>query len=347
VSSDIDVLARIEADVSGGWSASGSIIGDADRISRHQAIDSWFDLYAGGGWEALPRPAFIGHLVPEPWTKTLQTSIAPFRAFTAQEFMKDPDARVQGIFFKDAPSPANQHQITDMTYAGIISHIVGQAGELGHCNFVRSIWPEGIISTNIDFSNSSQVDSYEVKEGNIWSRLQEIANIDFYYLYFDKTNTLNAIPHPMFGTLPTPTLTLTSSLLLEPLQVTDRNTEQVGQVRLNGQTPAGEQITAAYPTNPLPGPIVNRSGYLATDNSNMAAVAQRMFRFENRDVTVVARVRGGLGLMLDLLDRVAITYASAADGVAWSAKTFWVHKILVEVLANFTARTTLTLEAEN
>lgn len=346
---DIDVIARIEGDVeNGGWQASGVVVNDADLIDFYQEIEVWFDLYIkGSGWERLPRPAFIGHLNPETIQKTFQTSKAPLRAFTSQEFLKDRDAEIQGIFFKHvASSPGNDHQIVSMTYADIVGHIMGQAGEYGHCNLVRDVWPEGFVTLNLDTANSSAVSSYDLKKGNFWTRLQEIADIDFYYLFFSKANVLNFVQHPMFGTLPTPALDLTSSLLLEPLAITPRNV-QVGQVKLRGQTPAGLQITGIYPTDPTAGRVIERAGYMATSNAKMTTIAERMYKFENRSHTVEAKVRGGVGLLLDLMDRVSITYASAADGISWSAKKFWVHRIVVEVLTNFTARSTLLLEAEN
>lgn len=343
--SSVDVIATIEASVDdGGWRASGQVFNDNDRLEWYQEIESWFDLYAGG-WYGLPRPAFIGHLLPEPWSKTFQTSTTPFNAFTAQEFMKR--GELQGIFFKDDATPTNEHQITDMTLADIVSHIVGQSGEYGHCNLVKDVWPEGIITTSIDTTNSTEIDSYEVKQGNFWQRLQEIAEIDFYYLWVDKANVLHFEPHPMFGaSLPTAVFDLDSALLSDPLEIENRNTEKIGQVRLNGTTPAGAQISGRYPTEPTAGPIISKSNYIGTADTLMADVAERMYKFENRSHTVNAQVGNGTGLLVDLMDRVTITYTSAVDGVAWSAKEFWIHKIKVDILANFTARTIFTLEAE-
>jgi hypothetical protein len=342
---NVDVIARIEADVEdGGWKASGAVLGDADRLNFYQQIDVWFDLYAEG-WEEFPRPGFIGHLLPDTWEKTFQSSNTPWSAFTAQEFMKR--GRVQGIYFRHVDSaPANQHQIVNMTYADIVTHLVGQTAQFGHCNLRRGVWPEGIISLNADSANSSEIAEHEIKEGGFWDALKQIAEIDFYLLYVDKTNTLNFIPHPMFGTLPDPVLTLDSSLLLEPLRITRRNEEAIGQMRLQGQTPAGLQISGKYPTDPEPGPIVTRGGYMGTTNTLMNDIAERMYRFENRDYSIEAKCAGGMGLLLDLLDRVSVTYSSSVDGIAWSEKKFWVHKITVELAANFTAVTTLGLEAE-
>jgi hypothetical protein len=344
---EVHVIGRIEADVNdGGWKAGGAVIGDADRLDYYQEIETWFDLYVTGGWESLPRPAFIGHLLPEPFEKSFQNSVAPWSAFTAQEFMKR--GRVQGIYFRHvASSPANDHQIVDMTYAKIVEHLVGKAGEFGHCNLRAGVWPEGIVSLNLDTANSSAIDEHEVKEGGFWETLRQIADIDDYYLFMDKTNTLNFIRHPMFATLPDPVLTLTSSLLLQPLKITRRNTEEMGQLRLQGTTPSGLQISGKYPTDPTIGPIVTRSGYMASSDAQMDAIAQRQYRFENRDYTVEAKIGGGLGLLLELLDRIAITYTSAADGITWASKKFWAHKIAVELLSNFKVRTTLILEAEN
>lgn len=344
--SSVDVIARIEADVNdGGWRMSGQVFNDADRLTFYQAIETWFDLYLGNGWEALPRPAFIGHLLPEPWQKVFQTSITQFNAFTAQEFMKR--GEIQGIFFSDAAVPANQHQVNGLTFATIFEHIMGQAGEYGHCNLVKGVWPEGIITLDIDYANSTEIDNYEVKQGGFWQHLQDMAEVDFYYLWCSKANVLNFKPHPMFGVLPTPVFDLDSSWLAEPLDIENRNTEQVGQVRLDGNTPAGLQIFGKYPANPTAGPIIHKTGYVATADTNMSAIAERMYKFENRSHTVTAQIGNGVGLLIDLMDRLSITYTSAVDGITWSAKKFWVHRIAVEVLANFTARTTLTLEAEN
>jgi hypothetical protein len=323
------------------------VIGDADRLRFYQQIETWFDLYLPGGWESLPRPGFSGHLLPETWEKTFQSSNAPFGAFTGQEFMKR--GRLQGIYFRHvASAPANEHQIVDMTYAKILEHIIGQAGEYGHSNLRRGVWPEGIITLNADDTNSSAITEHEVKEGGYWERCRELAEIDFYLLFFSKFNVLNFIPHPMFeAVLPDPVLTLTSALLKEPLRITRRNTEEIGQLRLQGTTPQGLQIRGIYPTDPEPGPIVTRGGYMASGDTLMDAIAERMFRFENRDFTVEAKVKGGVGLLVDLLDRMAITYSSAADGVSWVSKKFWIHKIAVELLSNFRAETTFLLEAEN
>lgn len=343
----VDVVGKITGGVdNGGWEASGLVFNDADRLEFYQQLEIWFDLYAGGSWATYPRAGFVGYLMPDPWRRNVQGSELPWSAYTAQEFMKR--GRVQGIFFKDVGSPTNWHQIDGMTYAGIVDHIVGIAGQSGHSNLVRGVWPEGIITLNTDNTNSSAVDEYEVKEGNFWQRLQEIANIDFYVLYMDKAGVLNYVPHPMFGgSLPDPVLTLTSDLLLEPLQFERRNDEEIGQVKLFGTTPAGAQISGKYPTNAEPGPIVSKGGYMASSNSKMAAIAERMFKFENRDYTVTAKIGNGLGLLLELMDRVAITYTSSQDGISWSSKKFWVHKISVSLKDNFTAETELVLEAEN
>lgn len=341
--SSVDVIATIEASVDdGGWRASGQVFNDNDRLEWYQEIESWFDLYAGG-WYGLPKPAFIGHLLPEPWSKTFQTSITPFNAFTAQEFMKR--GELQGIFFTDQDTPTNEHQITDMTLADIVSHIVGQSGEFGHCNLVQGVWPEGIITTSIDTANSTEIDTYEVKQGNFWQRLQELANIDFYYLWFSKDNILNFKPHPMFGVIPNVVFNLDSALLAEPLKIENRNDEFIGQVKLSGTTPAGLQIYGRYPTEPTAGPINEKSGYLGTSDALMADIAERMYKYENRSHSVTAQIGNGVGLLLDLMDRITVTYTSAADGIAWSAKNFWVHGISVEILSNFTCRTTLKLEA--
>jgi hypothetical protein len=67
-------------------------------------------------------------------------------------------------------------------------------------------------------------------------------------------------------------------------------------------------------------------------------------------MTVRLELAGFTGLLFDLLDRVAVTYAGTSrNGVhfSWSAKKFWIHDITVNIDESGSARTLLTLEAEN
>jgi hypothetical protein len=263
----LDAIGEIRASVQeGGWRATGNIFNDAGRLEWYQAVESWYHLHRGGAWEASPRLGFRGHLLPQQWEKTIQDSVAPWQAFTAQEFLKR--LELQGIFFAEAASPANQHW-----------------------NGVIPIWPEGISRLNIDKANSAAPGAYDLKGGNFWSRLQEIAKIEFYLLWVSKDNVINYQKNGMFQTpLPDVTMDFTSAHLMEPLQITPRNTEQVGQIILHGMTPGGEQIKGVYPTDPTAGPPVDESGFLATSDAQMATVAERKYKYANRDVTVVARM---------------------------------------------------------
>jgi hypothetical protein len=344
----IDAIGQISASLQeGGWKASGDIFNDADRLTWYQQVESWFTLYRGGAWEASPRLGFRGHVLPGAWEKTFQSSTAPYRAFTAQEFLKRME--LQGIFFAEAAVPANEHQLAvGDTYGDIVEHILGKSGQFGHWNGVIGIWPEGFCRLNIDTANSAAPGVYEVKAGNMWSRLQEIAKIEQYRLWVDKFNVINYQKDGMFATpLPDVTIDLTSAHLLEPLRITPRNTEQVGQVILWGSTPGGEQISGLYPTDPTAGPPVTEGGFMATSNADMATVAERKYKYANRDVSVTASLPGAIGLLLEIQDRLSITYTSSVDGVSWSAKKFWVEGITVRLTDMFNAVTTLRLEAEN
>lgn len=328
----------------GGWKASGNIFGDADALDWYLPVKAWIRLYAAG-WEGTPRLAFSGHLVPKEWTKNFQTSQAPWEAATAHQFLKS--GRVQGIFFREAAVPANDHQITNMTYADIVEHILGVAGQYGHCNLVQGVWPEGFLQLNIDKTNSVLAGEHEVKEGPMLTRLREIAKIENYLLFVDQKNVLHYIPHPMFGTLPDPVLELDDSWLAEGLKITHRNTETYGQVILQGTTPQGAQISGKYPSSPTAGPTIQRSGFKGASSTGMNTVAERTYLYENRDVSVRATIHGAVGCMMDLMDRVSLTYSSAEDGVDWTEKKFWVEGISVRLMENFTATTELRLEAEN
>ena len=343
-----DTIGEITASVQeGGWRATGNIFGDADRLQWYQEAESWFYLYRGGAWEPDPRLGFRGHLLPEQWQKTFQSSVAPWRAFTAQEYLKR--LEVQGIFFAEAASPANQHQLNvDDTYGHIVEHILGAAGEYGHWNGVIDIWPEGFCRLNIDKTNSAAPGTHEVKAGNIWSRLQEIARAEFFRLWVSKDNIINYQVDGMFQSpLPDVTMDITSAHLLEPLQIIPRNTEQIGQIKLFGTTPGGEQIDGTYPTDPTAGPPIVEGGFMATSNAQMATVAERKYKYANRDYSVMATLPGAQGLLFEIMDRVSITYTSSADNITWSAKKFWVEEIRVRLTDQFNAVTTMRLEAEN
>ena len=358
---DVDTIARIEGSISnGGWKITGTVFNDADRLLFYQKMFAWFRLYTSAGWEAQIRPAFRGFLLPERWDKVFQTSVAPWSAVLAHELMKR--GRIQGIFYKHvASSPGNRHQIISMNYAKIVYEIIG-----GHCNFLipgeesnydsgnwsgaftTRQYPEGFLFLDINTSASAAVSEYTLKEGGFWERIVEIADIEFFLAYVDLTSTFHYIPHPMFGaSLPTAVFTITSDHLLQPLRFEPRNTEEVGQVRIYGTTPKGEQLTGKYPTQPTAGPIVERSGFMATTSGNITAMATRMYKFANRDFRIEAKLQGAVGLMLQLLDRVAVTYTSTPDGIAWSEKKFWVDGITVEIGRDFNAVTTLILDAEN
>jgi hypothetical protein len=285
-------------------------------------------------------------LNPDPYVRTYQHSIAPFKAFTAQQYLKL--MRIQGIFFKYDASPGNDHE-APQTYAEIVEHVIGNAGEYGHCNIALDAWPdEGFVNKNIDTTNSAQHGEFLLREGTIWQRIQEIARIENYVAYFDKSNTFNYIPRSMFlSPLPDPVLDITSGLLLEPLRITPRNTEEVWQIRIQGSTPGGLQISGAYPTDRGIGPVIVEAGFKAADNSAATTIAERRYRYDTRPYSVLALLPGAVGLMVDLLDRVSITYTSSADGVTWSAEKFWIEEIQVDIMEDFTAQTTLTLEGEN
>lgn len=337
----------------GGWRAEGNIYNDADRLQWYQEAESWYWLYRGGAWEATPRLGFRGHLLPEDWEKTVQSSVAPWRGFTAQEILKH--GRIQGIFFAEASSPANQHQLTvgESLASGVIKHILGQAGEYGHWNGVYEengtvIWPEGITRLNVETTNSVAPGVWDMKEGNFWARLQEVATADTHLLYVSKDNIINYIQHPMFGaTLPSAVMDITSSHLLEPLRITPRNTEAVGKVRVFGNTPGGLQISGSYPTDATAGPVITQSGVLATSATKLTGIATRKYLYANRSHTVIATLPGAMGLLFDIMDRVTITYSSAADGISWSAKAFWVEEIKVTLQDFFNGVSVLRLEAEN
>lgn len=332
---DLSVVGRITGDVSqGGWSAAGTLFNDGDSFVINQELSIAFD-----DGDAILQPAFLGHAVPGDLSIEVQGSVIGIDSTTAQEFMKKD--KVQGIFFAENATPANLHQITDMNLANILEHIVDF-----HCNLSMTNYDEGIILHNIDTTNSVGLDDWEVKEGRFWQRLTEIAFADTYVLFFDKENVLQYTPHPMFLTHPPPILNLTESDMMEPLTITP-NYRTIGQVKIFGRDSEGFQLEAKFPTSIGQGEVIERSGVIARNATFLTRLATQIFKFESRANTIIVKLGGSIGLNLELMDLITITYARAVDGINFVATEFWIHKIDVAFQENFNSVTTLTLQQDN
>ena len=314
-------ISRIQGSIKdGGWRCSGEILNST--LATNQEITVYSDLLTTNGLNS-DHIAFNGYVLPDPLNIRFQYDSMKFAAYTAQEYMKR--NRAQGVYFTDQASPQNWHQITDMTYAKIVDHIIGKTGEYGHCNLTKEAWPnDGILIKNIDDSNSSSLNMYDLKEGSFWTRLKSMADVDQYIIYMTKDNVFTYKPHTMFSPPSGFTLNLDENNILDNIIVRELK-QETGQVIISGTTPNGMQLSAKYPTDHNGGETFRKSGYVATDVSMLADVAARLYRLRNREYSIQLGVNGPIGLYCELMDRVSLTFRN------FVSSPFYIESISAEL----------------
>jgi hypothetical protein len=195
---------------------------------------------------------------------------------------------------------------------------------------------------------------YIVREtDNLWERLKEIAKNEFFVIYFDKTDTLYYMKHPMYrSVVPPPVMTFTKEFSVTPPVVEPRHAKQVRQVRLHAVTDEGDVLHSEYPASPthVYGKVQEVSRIRCNAQATLDDWCQRYYLWLNREYTVRWPAPGLCGLLFEILDRVSVTYTgTSANGVHvdWSEKKFWIHEITVLPGEGFGGRTEFVLEAES
>ena len=367
----------------GGWEMQFEIYNDSDLFDFGTLVDAKWQ----GGFGELPgiiRPAFHGYVVPSRIEFDATGSKTTCTAQTSDGFLRY--AWCQGIGFKDqgTTARAHYHQFDSITGGGermtmgrIVRHLLGYCDELGtppatnphwvaHTNLVyhETENPHGWISlddvmmqpfdvvSNPD--GSMRVNAYIVEEtDNLWQRLCEIAENEYFFIYFDKTDGLHYNRHPMYDTvLPTPVMTFDSNFCVGKPIIELHDPKQLRQVRLHAVTDAGATMHSYYPESPtyVYGNVLEISRIRCNDEDTLDRWAETRYKFENRGYTVRWKAPGLCGLLFELMDRVQITYSgTSANGVHvdWTAKKFWIHEIVVTPETGHTGVSEFVLEAEN
>jgi len=187
----------------------------------------------------------------------------------------------------------------------------------------------------------------------MWSALQNVARNEFYYLYFDKLNALHYIPHPMFGTLPTPVMEFTADFCADRPVVKPRAQKKVSTVMLKAVDEDGTVYTSEYPATPAdegrPKELTRIRVGGAAPQARLDVLVRRVYDWETRDYTVEWPAPGWSGFFFDLLDRVELSYTgTSANGVHldWYQKKFWIHRIQMAPGPGLTGMTRFLLEEE-
>lgn len=277
ISESINVR-RINGSVQrGGWQVDFTVLSDTDLIAVNQRIHlSWQGIFGDVVRPSLA--AFTGYALPSRFQFDVAKSQTTVVAQTSDGFLRNGWLQGLGLADRDAVARDHYHQWDSVTGVGvrmtmgrIVKHILGYYDEVGvppatnpdwvaHTNMVfHAIQnPAGWLSLDnvmeLPFDpdtrpdGSMRVDRFIVREtDNLWSRLQEIASNEFFFIYFTKTDVLNYRRHPMYATvLPAPVMTFDEDFCIVPPTVTWR-TQPTYQLKLHAVTDEGDTLHSTYP----------------------------------------------------------------------------------------------------
>ena len=331
---------------SGGWQVNSNMISDQEEVEFGRHVELYTLIEGGGLWDSDYRLSFSGSMMPQNLTFSQGASSLSVVLATSDMFLNN--AGLQGIYFSEQATPANPHQITDLNLGKIVEHIVEQ-----HTNIADST-PGGWVDTaRIDTLTSTSVDVYSVRSSNsIWQTIADIAENEFYVRYFTKEDKLVYESHPQFkATLSDVTLTITAQDMLTLPEVIYRNDVVVDQALLYALTDTGTILEAKFPSTV--GTEGRRQKYpnlRCNSQTRLNLLAERAYRFLNRELNFRVVLPGAIGAFLELYDRVAVTYSgTTTNGVTinWADKKFWIDRISVRRSQRTSAVTELMLEEEN
>lgn len=350
----------------GGWKLTGRIEGDTDAVAYGK---NWRPVGKSGAefYDSAWREFFNGHIVAEPDNLQFDrySSLANITAGTMDALLAGES--LQDIGFTSQATPVNDHQITDCTLADIVDHILRH-----HSNVVYDAtdMPDGVITElNIDFTNSVEVERYNVsKSDNLWRSIQAIGGGEeageFFRCWFDRSNAFYYQAAPAFwSTPPTSKGTITKEHLRGKVRVRLNNNQpgqRVGQVTITAIQNHTTVHTSTYPANPEPGKILpSRDGIFAESAAKTATLTERLYKWLTRLYTLYIEVDPGLilfgddGAGLDLANKISLTYDGPAEDTTsgagvhlnFNAASFFVYGVTVRFdTAGRAAEGTLILE---
>lgn len=330
----------------GGWQINATFLNDFEEAQYGRREETYI-LGAGlGVWEPAKHLVINGSMFPQSVSFTKRQSSTPILISTSDYYLNN--AGHQGIYFSNVSPSTNPHQIPGLTLGAIVRHIVEQ-----HCNISIQSASGWADTTGIDVANSTSVEVYTVRQSNsMWATIENIASNEFYVRYFTKKDRLIYEPHPQFRTvIPSVVMTFDQNNIIETPEITFRNDVLVDQVQMYALTDTGNILQAFYPAQV--GTEMRRqkfSNIRCNSQARLNLLAQRAFKFLNRELNFHVAIAGAWGAYLELYDRVQVTYAGTdANGLTinWNKKKFWINSIRISRQGNFNATTEFDLEEEN
>lgn len=330
----------------GGWQANVTAISDQSLVTYGRETRLLTKIEGGGA----TMPDFISALEGSQFPQSLQwdksQSALNVTVATTDYFLKN--AGIQGIYFSEQASPSNPHQMTDLRLGKIVYHILTE-----HTNCTKATAGGWVNIDRIDTIGSTSVDVYTVRQSNsIWSVLAKIAGNEFYVRYFTKRDEFVYEPHPQYrATLPDPVISIDSTYIIGQPTITYRTDVDTDQVQLYALTDTGVILTSNYPANVGTEGVKQKFTDIRCNEQIRAdLLAERAYKFLNRDFNVSLTLPGSIGSYLELYDRVSLSYTGTSiNGVTvdWTDKKFWVSSIRLVRQGNFGAVTELELDEEN
>lgn len=330
----------------GGWQASGTFINNQEDAVFGRRMDLFVKSEGDGIWDVEDHLGLRASIIPQNLSFTRRQAQLPVLITTSDYFLEN--AGLQGIYFTNVNPSTNSHQIPNLNLGKIVEHIIED-----HTNISLET-PGGWVDTSgINTWSSTSVDVYTVRQTNsIWSAIAAIAENEFFVRYFTRHDKLIYDFHPQFkASLPTPVLTLNATNIVGVPEIVFRNELKLDQAQLFGLTDTGNILKSNYPENVgTEGRRQKFANIRCNSQSRLDLLAQRVFKFTNREINVRLSLAGAWGLYLELYDRVQVTYSGTTRNgvtVAWTNKKFWVNSIRVTKASRLAYMTELELEEEN
>lgn len=330
----------------GGWQIQASFANDQEEAVYGRRVETYIHGQGKGVWESKKLLVINGSMIPQSVSFNRSSSDTPVIISTSDIFLNQ--AGHQGVYFTNTTPSTNPHQIPNLNLGKIVYHLITQ-----HTNMSQQTSGGWVDTSGIDVVNSTSVDVYTVRQSNsLWQTIEAIASNEFYVRYFTKRDKMIYEQHPQFkATVPSVTLAITQNMLVDAPTITFRNELRTDQVLLYALRDNGAILRANYPTNV--GTELRRQKFTnlrCNSQSRLNLLAQRAYKYLNRELNVTVAIAGAWGAYLELYDRISITYAGTTrNGVTvnWVNKKFYINTLRINRVGNFSAITELELEEEN
>jgi hypothetical protein len=342
IETDYLVIDSITGDVSrGGWEASAAFLNNQGLADYSRRVEAFWMPEGGGVWQDDYLSALRGFILPKSVTFDKGQSRTETTLATSHVFLEN--AGLQGIYFAVVNPPTNPHQALSWTLGDIVYHLV-----TAHTNVT-----DWVDVTGIERVDSSSINFFTVKESDsMWNTIKNIGSNEFYVPYFTKRDELIYAVHPMFASsLPEPVMELDYNYIIGQPTITYRDEVIPDQVQMYALDDDGSTYKTFYPENiGTEGRRHKETNLRCNSQARLNELAQRLYLFLQRQFQVQVTIAGPWGLLMELYDRIELTYTGTSrNGVSvqWTEKKFWISRISVRRVHNFGAVTELTLEEED